>query len=515
MLVACANGRRRGDAATGVSRGVRHQAGPVTAVRAQPVDVPVKPQTVLLVASIGVFMAYVDATIANIAIPNIARSFIHAHLSGLSWVLNVYNIVLAALLVPAGRIADARGRKRFFVGALLVFTVSSAACAAAPTLGLLIAARALQAIGAAVLIPTSIAIVMRAFPPERRSHAVAMSVAVAALGAGIGPALGGALITADNWRLAFLVNVPIGLAGLVLCLRYISESRTHGDVRLPDPSGVLLFGVAVALLALGIVEGQQWGWASGRIVASFAGAVVLSALFVWRSRSAREPLFDRGLLRIRQFDIAGAVFTVAMAGFFGYTLINALFLTGVWHYSLLETGAVMTPGPLVAFVLARPTSELVQRHGFRPVLVVGAALWGIGVLLLSLLSGSKPDFLGFWLPISCLMGAGAGCVVSNGGSAVVSAAPGERFATANAMLTVLRAVGGVLGVAVVAAIVGVHPSDLLTAYQHAWLFGAGCLFAAAIGYLALGGRAIQPAVAAAPAATAGPVESVVDQVRTS
>jgi NTE family protein len=453
-------------------------------------------------------MAYVDATIANIAIPNIGHSFPGVHISGLSWVLNAYNIVLAALLVPAGRLADTLGRKRFFAGALVLFTISSAACAAAPSLGLLIAARAVQALGAAALIPTSIAIIMHAFPPERRPHAVAMSVAVAALGAGIGPALGGALITADSWRLAFLVNVPVGMVGLLLSMRYLSESRTEGDVHLPDAAGSVMFGSAVALLALAIVEGQEWGWGSARIIGAFAGAAVLATMFVRESQTSREPLFDRGLLRIRQFDVAASVFTVAMAGFFGYTLVNALFLTSVWHYSLLQAGASMTPGPLVAFMLARPTNALAERHGFRPVLVVGAALWGVGVLLLSALSSSTPDFLGFWLPVNCLMGVGAGFVVSNGGSAVVSAAPGERFATANALLTVLRALGGVIGVAIVAAIVA-RPLALLAAYQDAWLFGACCLLAAAVGYLSLGGRVTETAaVITAPVIAIDPAEPV-------
>ncbi len=475
-----------------------------------------RPQTVLMVASIGVFMAYVDATIANIAIPSIGRSFPHAGISGISWVLNAYNIVLAAFLVPAGRVADGLGRKRFFVVGLIMFTVSSCACAAAPSLGFLVAARAIQALGAAVLIPTSIAIVMHAFAPDRRTHAVAMSVAVATLGAGIGPALGGALITADDWRLAFLINLPVGVAGLALAARHLDESRTAGETRLPDIVGAALFAVAIALLALGIVQGQQWHWTSARTLGAFAGAVAVAALFVARSRSAREPLFDRGLLRIRRFNVAGAVFTVAVAGFFGYTLINVLFLTEVWHYSLLQAGGAMTPGPAVAFLLARPTSALVQRHGFRPVLVTGAAIWGVGVLLLAVLSGATPEFLGMWLPITCLMGVGAGCVVSNGGSAVISAAPGERFATANGLLTVLRAVGGALGVAAVVAIVGAPGErDLLVAFQHAWLFGAGCLLVSAVGYLSLGPRGAEataglgaPAAAAAPEPIA-PVDAVV------
>ncbi|MGH2883491.1 MAG: MFS transporter, partial [Solirubrobacteraceae bacterium] len=231
----------------------------------------------------------------------------------------------------------------------------------------------------------------------------------------------------------------------------------------------------------------------------FVSALVLGVGFAWRSRTAREPLVDRGLARIRNFDVACAVFTVSMVGFFGYTLNNALFLTGEWHYSLAQAGGAMTPAAIIGFVLARPSSKLVARHGFRPVLVLATALWGLGVLLLSLLTTANSDFLGVWLPVNALMGAAGGVVVANGGTAITSAAPGQRFATANAIRTVLRAVGGALGVAAAAAVLTGHSTRPLAGFQSAWLFGACCLFAAALGYIALGdyGRA---AVAVAPAA---------------
>jgi NTE family protein len=170
----------------------------------------IAPQTVLAVASLGGFMAFVDATIVNIAFPDIERSFPHAGLSGLSWVLNAYNIVFAALVVAAGRIADLLGRKRAFRWGLVLFTSASGACAVAPSPLLLVVARIVQAVGAAVIVPCSLGLVLQAFPAERRTHAVALWTATAALAAGIGPSLGGVLVSASSWRLAFLVNLPIG-----------------------------------------------------------------------------------------------------------------------------------------------------------------------------------------------------------------------------------------------------------------------------------------------------------------
>src|SRR4051812_29990009 len=176
----------------------------------------VTPTTVLLVSSLGVFMAFIDATIVNVAFPDIRKSFPGATLGSLSWILNSYNVVFAAFLVPAGRISDLLGRRRIFTFGVALFTLSSAACAIAPSLGLLIAARVIQAIGAAAMVPASLALVLQAYGAARRAHAVAVWAAIAAIAAGLGPAVGGVLVEASSWRLTFLVNVPIGVVAMVL-----------------------------------------------------------------------------------------------------------------------------------------------------------------------------------------------------------------------------------------------------------------------------------------------------------
>jgi NTE family protein len=442
---------------------------------------------VLAIASLGAAVAFVDATIVNIAFPDIARSFPATPISSLSWVLNAYNIVFAAFLVAAGRIADLLGRRRMFIFGLELFTAASLLCAIAPSAEALIAFRVVQALGAAFLVPSSLALVLDAFPIERRTHGVALLSAVAAAAAGLGPSLGGLLVAADNWRLVFLVNLPIGAAAVVLARRQLVESRAPGRRRLPDLLGALLFALAIAALVLGVVKGQEWGWGSPRIVGSFVAAALLGAIFTWRCTWHRSPIVDLSLLRIRNFSAANGMTIVAAAGFYGYTLTNVLFLTGVWHYSVLKAGLALTPGPFVAAAVAGPTSRLVQRVGHRPVLVAGGLIWGGAVLWFVQRVGARPAFVSEWLPGIVMLGVGAGTLFPNLSGAAVASAPGENFATATGLNAVSRQLGAALGVAVVVAIIGTpSPLDVLATFDNAWIFGAVCLFVAGLGCLLVG-----------------------------
>ncbi len=445
------------------------------------------PRVVLAIASLGAAVAFIDATIVNIAFPNIGKSFPGTSISSLSWVLNAYNIVFAAFLVAAGRIADLLGRRRAFIFGLELFTVASLLCAIAPSAEWLIAFRVLQALGAAFLVPSSLALVLNAFPPELRSHGVALLSAVGAAAAGLGPSLGGLLVAAANWRLVFLVNIPIGIAAVLLARRLLVESRAPGRRRMPDIVGAVLFGFAIAALVLGVVKGQDWGWGGARTLGSFAIALVLGAVFVWRCSWHRSPIIDLSMLRIRTFSAANAMTVVGAAGFYGYTLTNVLFLTGVWQYSVLQAGLALTPGPLVAVLVAGPTSRLVQRVGHRPVLVAGGLWWGAAVMWFVERVGLTPDFLGQWLPGMVLLGIGAGTLFPNLAGAAVASAPGESFATATSLNSVARQVGAALGVALVIAILG-QPTPLSAAqdFDNTWTFTAVCLFVAGAGCLLIG-----------------------------
>jgi NTE family protein len=445
------------------------------------------PRQVLAIASLGAAVAFVDATIVNIAFPDIARSFRGTSIQSLSWILNAYNIVFAAFLVAAGRIADLLGRRRVFVFGLELFTGASLLCAVAPSPGALVVFRVVQALGAAFLVPSSLALVLHAFPADRRSHAVALLSAVAAAAAGLGPSLGGLLVAAANWRLVFLVNLPIGAAAIVLARRHLVESRAPGRRRLPDLAGALLFALAIGALVLGVVKGQEWGWGSPRTVGAFSTAVVLGALFAWRCTWHRSPIVDLQLLRIRTFSAANAMTIIAAAGFYGYTLTNVLFLTGVWRYTVLQAGLALTPGPFVAAAVAGPTSRLVQRIGHRPVLVAGGLIWGGAVVWFIERVGTTPQFVTEWLPGIVLLGIGAGTLFPNLSGAAVASAPGESFATATGLNSVSRQVGAALGVALVVAIIGTpSPLHALAAFDDAWKFGAACLFTAGVGCLLVG-----------------------------
>ncbi len=447
----------------------------------------VDPRVVLAIASLGASVAFIDATIVNIAFPSIERSFPGTPISSLSWVLNVYNIVFAAFLVAAGRIADLLGRRRIFVLGLELFTLASLLCALAPTVAALVAFRALQALGAAFLVPASLALVLNAFPSDRRAHGVALLSAVAAAAAGLGPSVGGLLVAVSDWRLVFLVNIPIGLLAIGLARGRLVESRAPGRRRMPDLLGALIFALAISALVLGVVKGGEWGWTSARVIGSFAASAALGTVFAWRCSWHRAPLVDLSLLRIRTFTVANSMTIIAAAGFYGYTLTNVLFLTGVWRYSALKAGLALTPGPFVAAAVAGPSSRAAQRIGYRPVLVAGGLIWGAAVLWFVARVGPQPQFLSEWLPGILLLGLGAGTLFPNLSGVAVASAPGSGFAASTGLNAVARQLGAALGVAVVVAIIGTpSPLDALNAFDQAWRFGAACLFAAGLGCLALG-----------------------------
>jgi EmrB/QacA subfamily drug resistance transporter len=444
------------------------------------------PTAVLAVAVLGSFMAFIDATIVNIAVPNIRHDFAGSGLSNVSWVLNAYNIVFAAFLVGGGQLADLLGRRRVFSLALLLFTLASALCALAPSLNVLIAARLVQAAGAAALVPSSLAIVLEANEARQRMHAVALWAAVAALAAGIGPPLGGLLITASSWRLVFLVNIPVGAVAFLLAQRVLVESRAPGRRRMPDLLGGGVFALAIASLVLAVVKGQEWGWSSSRVLGSFAAAIVLGSYFVVRSSRQLTPVIDMSLLRIRAFALSNGVTVVMASGFYAYTLCNVLFLTGVWRYSILQAGLALTPGPFVAMAVAGPASRAVGRLGHRAVVVPGALVWAGGMAYFATQLGVAPDFLGEWLAGMVILGIGAGLTFPTLSGAAVGSVPGPRFAVATSLNSVARQVGAALGVAILIAIIGTPtPLQALHAFQHGWLFAGGCFLAGSLACLAL------------------------------
>ena len=462
-------------------------------------------RTAVVVASAGAFLAFLDTTIVNIAFPSISASFSSSGSDALSWVLDGYFVVIAALLVPAGGLADRFGRKRIFQVGIASFTLSSVLCAVAPTLELLIAARVLQGIGAALIAPASLALVLDQFPPERRATGVGIWGAAAAAAAATGPTLGGALVEASDWRLIFLVNLPLGAAILIAGRRL--RERPVLDSRLPDLLGGVMLALGLALITLGIIEGNDWGWASGSTLATFAAGAALLGGVAWRSARHPRPVLEPALFAHSSFRRGNLGTLLFAAAFFSVILGNVLFLTSVWGYSVLTAGLATLPGPAWTTVVSGPAGRLADRFGHRAVIVPGALLFAAGILVLRS-AGPQPDWLGVWLPGATLTGIGIGLAFPTFGSAAVRDVDDERFATASAVNAAFRQVGAVLGTAILVTIVG-RPetlSESLRVSDRAYLFAA--IVSVAAGIVAVGLRSPRPrpaANAATDVAAATPV----------
>jgi NTE family protein len=427
-------------------------------------------RSAVAIACAGAFVAFLDTTIVNIAFPDISASFAGSGRDALSWVLDGYFVVIAALLVPAGGLADRFGHRRVFLLGVGGFTAASLLCAAAPSLPLLIGFRVLQGIAAALIAPASLAIVLDSFPLERRSAGVGLWGAAAAAAAAVGPTLGGALVQLSDWRLVFLVNLPLGVA-IVLAGRNRLPRPKILDSRLPDLPGAAMLALALATITLGIVEGNDWGWASAATLGCFAAGAILLGAVVARSRSHPRPIVEPALFAHASFRAGNLGTLLFAAAFFSLILGNVLFLTSIWGYTVFHAGLATLPGPTLSTVVAGPAGRLADRFGHRAVIVPGALFFAAGAAVLRS-AGAEPDWLGLWLPGACLTGIGIGLAFPTLGAASVRDIPVDRFATASAVNAAFRQVGAVLGTAILVAIVG-EPASLsaaLGASDNAYAF---------------------------------------------
>jgi EmrB/QacA subfamily drug resistance transporter len=442
-------------------------------------------KSAIAIACAGAFVAFLDTTIVNIAFPDISASFPEAGRDALSWVLDGYFVVIAALLVPAGGLADRFGHRRIFLLGMAGFTAASLLCALAPNLELLIAFRVLQGVAAAMIAPASLAIVLDSFPAERRAAGVGLWGAAAAAAAAVGPTLGGALVELSDWRLVFLVNLPLGAAVVLAGRRRLPWPKLL-DSRLPDLPGAAMLALSLATVTLAIVEGDEWGWTSAATLGCFAAAAILLAAVVERSRSHPRPIVEPALFAHRSFRAGNLGTLLFAAAFFSLILGNVLFLTTIWGYSVLTAGLATLPGPALSTVVAGPAGRLADRFGHRAVIVPGTLFFAAGVMVLRS-AGAEPDYLGLWLPGACLTGIGIGLAFPTLGSAAVRDVPDDRFATASAVNAAFRQVGAVLGTAILVAIVGdpVGLAEALRVSDAAYLFAAVASLASGAAVLGL------------------------------
>ncbi len=422
--------------------------------------------------SIGVFASVLDLFIVNIAFPDMQRDFTGTGLADLSWVLNGYAIVFAALLVPSGRLADLYGRKRCFVLGLSVFVLASAACAVAPSAGFLIAARILQGAGAALLTPSSLGVVLPAFAPQRRPRVIAAWAAVGAVGAAAGPPLGGLLVQA-SWRWVFLVNLPLGLVSIWYAARRLEESRDAAAGGLPDLAGAVLLALGIGALTLALVKGREWGWdATGTLVA-FSIAAVMTAFAVIRSARHPVPVLELSMLRMPSFALAVASAFAFFAGFAALLLGGVLFLTQVWEQSILQAGVELAVGPLAALTFATVAGRIGPRLGMATIGTIGGLLVAGGIAYNASHLGLTPDYLHDFLPGQLLTGAGVGLSMPAFTTVAVTAVGAERIATAVGISAMFRQVGAALGVAAFVALVGTPArEDAIEVYRNGWAFMA-------------------------------------------
>jgi EmrB/QacA subfamily drug resistance transporter len=452
---------------------------------------------ITLIVGVGVFMSSLDLFIVNIAFPSISMHFDGASLSSLSWILSGYAIVFAALLVPAGRWADAFGRKRVFLLGLAVFVAASAGCAFAPSVGVLIATRVIQAAGGALMLPTSLGLMLPEFAAEERHVAIGVWAATGGIAAAAGPPLGGLLVQAD-WRLVFLVNVPVGLAGLGFGLRTLVERREPNPAR-PDVLGAVALIVAIGSLVVAIVKGQEWGWSSPAILALLAATAVLLPAIWRRSEHQAAPIVEPEMLRVRSFGLAVGASLLFFAGFGAMLLSGVLFLTGVWHESVLTAGLMLFAGPAMATVCSVPSARLGARVGYRIPGCVGAVMFAAASVWWITQTGDRPAYFSEYLPGQLIGGIGVGLVIPTLTGAGASSLAPERFATGAAVLTMGRQIGAALGVATLVAVLGTAGASAAE-FHSAWLISVVGGLGTGVALAALGPPLPRPLVAVAEGA---------------
>jgi EmrB/QacA subfamily drug resistance transporter len=436
---------------------------------------------VLAVVSIAQFLSAVDLWAVNIAFPALQRDFAPAPLSDVAWILNVYTILLAALLIPAGRLADNVGRRKLFLAGLVLFGVSSLGCAIAPTLSILLMCRALQAIGAAVLLPTSLSLALPVFAPHERGTAVGIWAAVGAFAALIGPIMGGVLVE-SSWRWIFLINVPVVLIGLVVGALVLPRDESGVRQRI-DSLGTLLVLAAMGLVCAALTEAPEW---PAQLTALVLGTgLLLAAVSAFHVMRHSAPVVPPQLFAVRVFSVSAVGLAMYYVGFGAMLLGTSLLMTEYWSYSVLQAAIGFAPGLAIAGVCAPFSGRIVQRFGTRATLLAGAALFGMAATWRLLATTSTPTYWNMLLPTILVWGV-ANALIQPTLFRAADAVPRADVAAGSAVLAMARQLGSSLGVALLVVLLG---STLTNAgFDHVWLLAAASGVCTAIAGVLLPGR---------------------------
>ncbi len=443
------------------------------------------PNLVLAIVCIGIVLANLDLFIVNVALPNISRDFKNSTLEDMSWILNGYAIVYAALLVFFGRLAERHRRDRSFLLGVALFTGASAACAASNSVEALVVFRVIQAAGAALMTPTSLGLLLAVFSPSGRSRAVRTWTAIGGLGAALGPLAGG-LLVAQNWRLIFLVNVPIGLAALLIGWWKLPAVPGHESPR-PKALDAALVTSGIGALTFAIVKASDWGWSSRGIGVAVAAAIVFLALFIWRCLRSPNPFVDPALFKIRQFTGAALVMAPYSAAFGAMLLSVALWEQTAWGWSALQTGLAIAPGPLLVPITSLLfAGKLIERFGSAPVIAAGIFSFAIGLVWYALSIGTEPNAT--FIVIGMIpTGIGVGLTYPTLMGVSGSALPPSSLATGSGVINMIRQASLAVGVAIFVAIIG-SPASLeerAGAFHLGWWIFAGIVMLGLIPVLLL------------------------------
>jgi EmrB/QacA subfamily drug resistance transporter len=404
---------------------------------------------VLAIVAIGVFMATLDSSIVNISLPAIARYF-SVPLSGpVEWVIIAYLVVIAAALLTIGRLADMIGRKPIWVSGLAIFTLGSALCGASPSLGLLVAARAFQGLGGALLMAISPAMLTNAFPPQERGRALGWNAVVVALGVSAGPTIGGIITENFTWRWIFYVNVPLGIIGITATLRILTERLRRGQARF-DPAGAALLAVGLASLTLGLSFGQEWGWTSPALLASVGVGIAAIGLLVQVELRAKDPVVQLKLLTNRVFASANFSLILSFMALFAVSFLLPFYLEELRGFTTEQSGFLLTPLPLTIAVLAPISGSLADRIGTRWLAATGLAIACVGLVLISQLNAHSSVWDIIWRLV--VTGVGQALFQSPNNSALMGAAPRAQQGSAAGFLATGRVVGQSISVALAGAI---------------------------------------------------------------
>ncbi|WP_433185783.1 MFS transporter [Actinoallomurus sp. CA-150999] len=451
----------------------------------EPVNVQRRAGAVLAVVCAAQFLTILDLWVANIALPVLRRDFSPATLPEVSWILDAYAIVVTALLVPAGRAADIVGRRASFLAGLILFGIASLGCALAPNLPALIAFRALQATGAAVLMPTSLGLALSAFPEHRRATAVGIWAAVGAVAAGGGPVLGGLLVEWD-WRWIFLINVPLVLATLVAGVVVLPRGGGQGAGRHVDHRGMLLALGAIGLVCTALTEIQDWPavWTWAMLTTG----LVLAAAFVAHIRRHPDPVVKPRLFSVRAFSAGAAGLVTYYVGFAAMLLGTTLLLTEQWHFSVVRAALGIAPGPLAAGVVSPFSGRLSARFGKRTTILAGALLFAMAGAWPLLTAEAAPAYRGVVLPGMLLWGL-ANALIQPSLFACADTVPRADLASGSAVLSMARQLGSALGVAVLVAVLGADRTTGLAGFHRAWLVVLITAGLTAVAALGIAGRA--------------------------